>query len=532
MGSTARIRQFIFKTKAVLCVLLVLNLHAWIAGCTGPAGIAAPLTGILRIELSADHALTKALNNSVLIGAEAFEIDPVRKSFRIIFAEENREVTGTYAVIDGAFTITKFTFGRLGRSVTMSLDLSKRVRTIVTDDGFAWQRPANWPLVGPSSDGVEGYVEANAQLLDIAKGVDQGQTPNPGNDTTNPGSGGDFDAELSALVGNKINSADADLLLLILGTILAIWGPILGILSALLSIFLVIALIQSLVGDLDGSPPGQSPFPDDQQPPVDPVPPNGGTPTDCNDNGVSDITDIADGTAQDSNGNAVPDACEAQACCLADDSCSEILAADCSASGGTPQGTDTTCDAAICDDSITLSVTGSVDWVYEHLIFEGSAATNCETTFTADVENDPLGNSGYTYVWMITPPSNRAGAAFTAVSGDTTASPTFLPPDRPASSANAYVVTVFATGNDHGNTGSAATTIEVRLLGDADNSGCVDQADIDFVDQVEAGNITDEEMIRQADVNCDGVMDFISLDVRLIDFVRQNLDGQGNGACD
>ncbi len=74
MGSTATIRQVIFKSKAALCVLLVLNLHAWIAGCTGPAGIAAPLTGILRVELSADHALTKALNNSVLIGAEAFEI--------------------------------------------------------------------------------------------------------------------------------------------------------------------------------------------------------------------------------------------------------------------------------------------------------------------------------------------------------------------------------------------------------------------------------------------------------------------------
>ncbi len=146
VGSTARFRQVIFKSKAVLCVLLVLNLHAWIAGCTGPAEITAPLSGIVRIELSPDHALTKALNNSVLIGAEAFEIDPVRKSFRVIFAEANREVTGTYAVMDGAFTITEFTFGRFGRSVTMGLDLSKRVRTIVTDDGFSGsgRRTGRW----------------------------------------------------------------------------------------------------------------------------------------------------------------------------------------------------------------------------------------------------------------------------------------------------------------------------------------------------------------------------------------------------
>ena len=252
MGSTARFRQVIFKSKAVLCALLVLNLHAWIAGCTGPAEITAPLSGIVRIELSPDHALTKALNNSVLIGAEAFEIDPVRKSFRVIFAEANREVTGTYAVMNGAFTLTEFSFGRFGRSVTMSLDLSKRVRTIVTDDGFHWQRQAKWPLVERSSDGVEGYVEANVQLLEIAEGLEQDQPPNSGDDPTNPGSDGDFDAELSALGGTKTNSADASPLLLVLGTILAIWGPISGMLTVLLNIFLVISLIQALVGDVDG----------------------------------------------------------------------------------------------------------------------------------------------------------------------------------------------------------------------------------------------------------------------------------------
>lgn len=454
MGSTARIRQIILKSKAVLCVLLVLNLHAWIAGCTGPAEITAPLTGILRVDLSADHALTKALNNSVLIGAEAFEIDPVRKTFRIIFAETNREVTGTYAVTNGAFTITQFTFGRFGRSVTMSLDLSKRVQTIVTDNGFHWQRPGNWPLVAPSSDGVDGYVEANARLLDIAKGVEQGQTSTPGNGTTNPG--GDFDAELSALIGNKINSADAGLLLQILGTILAIWGPILGMLTALLSIFLVIALIQALIGDLDGSAPRlPPPLPNDEPPPVDPVPP---------------------------------------------------------------------------DNSISLSVTASQNWTYEHLVFEGTPVNNCEVSFVATVGNDTLRNSGYTYVWTIAPPADRSSAAFTPVSGETTANPTFLPAARPASSINDYIVTVVATGNDRGNTGSAMTTIKVRLLGDVDDSGCVDLADIAFVADVEAGNLTGPENVRQADVNCDGTTDFV-LDANLIDFVRLNLDGQGNGSC-
>ena len=74
------------------------------------------------------------------------------------------------------------------------------------------------------------------------------------------------------------------------------------------------------------------------------------------------------------------------------------------------------------------------------------------------------------------------------------------------------------------------TTIKVRLLGDVDDSGCVDQADIDFVGQVEAGNLTGEQNVQQADVNCDGTTDFV-LDASLIDFVRLNLDGHGNGSC-
>lgn len=494
MGSTARMRQIIFKAKAVLCVLLLLNLHVWIAGCTGPANVTAPLTGILHFQLAADHALTKALNNSALIGAEAFEVDPVLKTFRVIFAEANREVSGTYAVIDGAFTITEFTFGRFGRSVTMGLDLSKRVRTIVTDDGFHWQRPANWPLVVPSSDGVEGYIEANAHLLDIARDLEQGQPPESGTGTTNPG-GGDFDAELSALVSAKLNSADAGLLLLILETILAIWGPIFGILTVLLTIFLVIALIQALIGNLDGSALGLPP-PNDEPPPVDPVPPNGDTSPDCNENGVADATDIADGTAQDSNGNGVPDACEDPA--------------------GLP------------DNALSLSVSASRAWTYEHLVFQGTPANNCEVSFNATVDSDPLANNSYTYQWTITPPADRPGASFTPVSGETTATPTFLPPNRPASSANDYLVTVVATGDDHGNVGMATTTIKVRLLGDADNSGCVDQADIDFVDDVEAGVITDPDLVLQADVNCDGTTNFV-LDLAVVDLVRLNLDGNGNG---
>ena len=154
----------------------------------------------------------------------------------------------------------------------------------------------------------------------------------------------------------------------------------------------------------------------------------------------------------------------------------------------------------------------------------------CDVTFAAEMVNDPLANSGITYQWTITPPSDRPSAVFAPVSGGNSGSETFSPPVRPASSAEDYIVTVVATGNEHGNVGMATMTIRVRLLGDTDDSGCVDQADFDFVFSVEEGNISDPEMIQRADVNCDGTTNFL-LDRSLILFVQSNPVGQGNGSC-
>jgi hypothetical protein len=220
--------------------------------------------------------------------------------------------------------------------------------------------------------------------------------------------------------------------------------------------------------------------------------------------------------------------CDLQACCMVDGSCSDLTQADCSAAGGLAQGMGTTCANTVCPNALSLSVSAGRAWTYEHLVFQGTPANNCEVSFNATVDSDPLANNSYTYQWTITPPADRPGATFAPVSGETTATPTFLPPNRPASSANDYLVTVVATGDDHGNVGMATTTIKVRLLGDADNSGCVDQTDIDFVDDVEAGVITDPDLVLQADVNCDGTTNFV-LDLAVVDLVRLNLDGNGNG---
>ncbi len=70
--------------------------------------------------------------------------------------------------------------------------------------------------------------------------------------------------------------------------------------------------------------------------------------SDCNENGVPDECDIADGTSDDVNQSGVPDECELQACCYDFDSCSDLFPEDCLAQEGQPQGVGTLCQAGPC----------------------------------------------------------------------------------------------------------------------------------------------------------------------------------------
>ncbi|MCG8404496.1 MAG: hypothetical protein MI923_04775 [Phycisphaerales bacterium] len=505
--TSAASRSVYHQFTAILSVLLILNLHVWLGGCGNPAGIAAPVN--TRGVLSPDHPLVRALENSALVGATGFEIDSVKSTFQVIFVDETHRLNGKYAQGHGGdYTITELAIGRQGDSVTLTFDLGKRVTSIRTGNGVTWQAPAKTAAssIQPSSaGGTQAYVDANVELLNLAREVDrQSGISTSGQFMTIPGSGETVDLTGLAASGSKTEAAlIGSVLLFIFSTTVLIWAPILGTLQVLLSIFLVTALIQQMISGIEPPPMNPVPMPDD--------PPEGDPPaeiTDCNDNGVDDANDIADGDSSDCNGNSVPDDCES----------------------------DTDGDGTIdeCDFDLTVTAESDRAWVYEHLNLQTMEAmgdaTNCLVAFSAAVTDDPFANDDYTFEWSIEPPADRSDGEFLRTAGAGTNMETYRPPERPGFSPSGlpYVVTVLVRGNQHGNEGTATFTIDVRILGDVDNSGCVDLADDAIISSVEQGLITDPDVVDAADVNCDGTTLF-GIDSSIVGFVSENLDGLG--AC-
>ncbi|MCK4660784.1 MAG: hypothetical protein KAV82_14790, partial [Phycisphaerae bacterium] len=131
-----------------------------------------------------------------------------------------------------------------------------------------------------------------------------------------------------------------------------------------------------------------------------------GNSQDCNLNSIPDECDIAAGTSEDTDGDGVPDECAALgACCNSDDgSCVELPLDDCLASGGMFQGVGTECATITCPfgrysnevdpvetlwspgagralaDDITLAGTGARELVYYDLMVNGGGGGSFNVT--------------------------------------------------------------------------------------------------------------------------------------------------------
>ncbi len=526
------------KCAAVLCATLVLNLHVWQAGCggwveTAPLDPANECAGC--IELSPNHPLVRALSQSAFVGAQAVEVNPATRSFRVLFDDAALQLQGRYVDGPEALFISEVTIGRFGRAVVFNFDASKRITSMATDTGLFWRSPAKSNTAATADSpaaGLQAYLDANPDLLHFARELDRESGLDAADDVPIPGS--DQIAHLGALEPSiaKLDAALPGPLAAILAVLVAVWAPVAGALRALLHIFFIVTLLQLLLEGID-------PPPVNGIPPTDgngngEEPPGGGPAPefDCNENDMEDADDIADGTSEDCNANTVPDECE-----LDTDADGLIDACDNCPVGANADQTDADLDdiGDACDPDITLTAQADRPFVYEHLDPGdteglGDIATNCPVGFSALVGNDPLGNTTYTFTWSVTPPDDRPGAMFQEISGGTTDMETFRPPLRPASSAMPYVVHVLAIGNEHGNQGMASFEILVRVVGDVDGSGCVDATDRQIISGVEEGSITDPDLVLAADVNCDQSDDFAA-DSNIVNFVLLDPDGHA-GACD
>jgi hypothetical protein len=157
-----------------------------------------------------------------------------------------------------------------------------------------------------------------------------------------------------------------------------------------------------------------------------------------------------------------------------------------------------------------LNVDLTIDnlWMYQNL--PNTTASN----LTVNVSNvdDPLGNSSYSYKWEFVLPSD-VNIAPTTVNGGGTGDAfwTFAAPpcDKPgglSDSGRAFVVKVTVTGNDYGNTATAATKFGISLLGDINNDAVVNVADRAIVNVFWQNGSADVYSLRDCDVNCDGVV--------------------------
>lgn len=241
-----------FKFQALFCVALTLQLQFLTVGCGQGGLLGLPGAGVYQIQLTADHPMTTALKGSAFQGAKLMEILPQSQTFRLIFSDSSRQVSGRYSFANGEFTITQFTIKHDGRSATMSLDEARRVTSISSSDGTAWVREFPAGSAKASSAALNSdnpYMIANADLVELAERVDgQGGVPGTGGQTgptggtTQPGSGG-----VGGLTPKGGNLDAIDGASFVLAVMAAIWAPLVGILQPLLALFTFATLIEGSV---------------------------------------------------------------------------------------------------------------------------------------------------------------------------------------------------------------------------------------------------------------------------------------------
>lgn len=232
----------LFKMKSVLCALLALYGPIALTGCgNNLLGPGVPLAQI-QIPLGPDDPLTQALNGTTFQGAVAMDILPVTRQFRLVFRDDERQVSGSYAFENGELILTGVNFANSTGAASVQFDTQRRVESITADSGENWVRPADSAArVIDTSDAANAYIAANADLIAVAQSMDE--SSGAASPATNSSTGGSSPTPGTALQ-NKPNHADALVLNAVLAAIAAIWAPVAGILFPLLTFFTVATFIE------------------------------------------------------------------------------------------------------------------------------------------------------------------------------------------------------------------------------------------------------------------------------------------------
>ena len=158
------------KATASLCIVLMLNLSLMSSGCGLSPAVSLPVTHGGVIALTPDHPISIALRGTAFEGATALEVEPSSGTFRLVFPDAGRTLTGRMVARDGALEMAELNFASDGLAATMKLDpATRQVVAIETSYGHYWEPTKDERIAARprSADELQTYLAANESLLAV-----------------------------------------------------------------------------------------------------------------------------------------------------------------------------------------------------------------------------------------------------------------------------------------------------------------------------------------------------------------------------
>lgn len=161
------------SAMSLFCVILVMNLVVLTPGCGTQFNWNGPTSGHVRIELTPDHPISQALSGTGFEGAQLLEADMDAGTFRLVYPDAARNITGRFVRVGDSWEMVEFSFGTTDGAAQMTLDPSSRQVTMIeTSQGDVWT-PTKVSEASSRTlemDRIDGFVQSNSELIPQADG--------------------------------------------------------------------------------------------------------------------------------------------------------------------------------------------------------------------------------------------------------------------------------------------------------------------------------------------------------------------------
>lgn len=214
-------RSITRRSKACLCLMLILNLQWMHTGC-GTIDPGAATTMRQRVEIDPASPLGESLAQTSAAGAKWLELERATGAFRLTDADGVPLVSGQFDISEVVPVVTQLVIHGDNRKVEVDFDGSRRITSIRAADDSAWSRTDD-KQSSTSARVKDTLLDANRDLLAVAADMDAGKY-----DTSSQQS--KVDPQLASM----------------LSIVSALLVPVGGVLSPLLVMFSIITSIEAM----------------------------------------------------------------------------------------------------------------------------------------------------------------------------------------------------------------------------------------------------------------------------------------------